>query len=114
MWLYKHLKKRYLFIIILQLLLIKIYWDILPWIEENSNPFTSHDICFRKDYPGAGDRFVTYTPVRCSNSSIVLGDAVGAEYATLTFKDIDSDRISEYIVSSKFWCENGLEPCADP
>ncbi|EAZ90866.1 hypothetical protein [Crocosphaera chwakensis] len=46
---------------------------------------------------------------------MVLGNAVGSEYATLIFKDIDNDGISKSIVSSEFWGKYGLESCAaDP
>ena len=104
------MKKRYLLILVLGALLL----NLLRCSKTSSNPFAQYDICFERDLPGASDRHVTYQPVRCSNPTIVLEDEIGAEYATLTFSDVNGDGIPEYIISSEFWCKWGFEPCLYP
>ena len=73
-----------------------------------------YDLCFKEDYPGATDRYVEYTPVRCSDKTIVLGEPIGGERASLEFADTDADGVSEIVVSSQFWCRWGFEPCLNP
>jgi hypothetical protein len=63
-----------------------------------------YDICFKEDLPGASDRYVQYTPVRCSDKSVVLGEPVGGEYAGLEFSDTDADGVPEIVVSSESGC----------
>jgi hypothetical protein len=72
------------------------------------------DICFKEDFPGASDRHVEYTPVRCSDPSVMLAQPVGGEFATLEFKRTDTDDAAEFVVSSEFWCRWGFEPCLYP
>lgn len=67
------------------------------------NPFAEHDICFEVDCPGATDRFTTFTPVSCSESSTRLGDPMGADYARLKFRDADGDGAPEIVVESSAW-----------
>ena len=73
-----------------------------------------YDICFKEDTPGANSRYVTYTPVRCSDKRVVLGEPIGGELASLEFEDTDADGVSEIIVSSEFWCRWGFTPCVGP
>ncbi len=55
------------------------------------NPLAEFDICFEQDFPGAGDRYTAYTPVRCSNPAARLGEPIGANYGVLRFEDVDGD-----------------------
>lgn len=73
-----------------------------------------YDLCFREDYPGASDRYVEYTPVRCSEPTVKVSEPIGGEQATLEVVDVDGDRDPEIVVSSEFWCRWGFEPCLDP
>lgn len=107
---FRAFKKRYLFVFVFGISCLSLYKCTL----EKSNPFAKYDICFKQGSPGATDRHVTYTPVRCSDPNIVLGYDYGGEYATLSFKDVDNDRVSEIIISSEFWCTYGLELCVYP
>jgi len=81
---------------------------------QQTNPFSKYDICFDRDQPGATDRHVTYTPVKCSDPTVVLGQTMGGEYAILSFYDVDADSFPEYVISSEFWCRWGFEPCVHP
>ncbi len=75
-----------------------IYWDF-------KNPFDK--IEFIKDYPGATDRYITYTPV-FKESGELIGEAIGADYGKLKFYDWDNDGIHEAIIetSAFFWNAN--------
>ena len=53
-----------------------------------------------KDYPGAGDRYVTFSPVLASDHRVALGPSIGADYGELYFKDLNHDGIKEAIVES--------------
>lgn len=94
---------------------------LIVWLLANCSPggggrdlSVRYDICFKQDEPGANNRYVEYTPVRCSDKSIVLGKPIGGEFARLEFADTDADGVSEIIVSSEFWCRWGFEPCLHP
>jgi len=63
------------------------------------NPFDK--VTWIKDYPGATDRYIEYTPVLRSDTSIQLGPTVGADFATLRFKDLDHDGIKETIIETE-------------
>lgn len=52
-----------------------------------------------EDRPGATERYVTFTPVLKSNRK-PIGPTVGADYATLTFEDLDDDGIEEAIIET--------------
>ncbi len=72
-----------------------------------------YDICFQENHPGAGDRFTTFTPVKCSNPTVYLGPEVGADRAELSFA-IGDNGTPEYIVqSSEFWCKFYPNGCFD-
>ena len=73
-----------------------------------------YDVCFTEDTPGATSRYVEYTPVRCSDQRVKLGEPIGGERASLEFEDTDNDGTPEIIVSSQFWCRWGFEPCIAP
>ena len=64
-----------------------------------------YDLCFREDYPGASDRYVEYTPVRCSDPNIKVADPIGGERASLEV--VAGDEYPEVIISSEFWCRSG-------
>ena len=90
---------------------------LLVWLAANCSAGGAvlrfnHDICFKEDTPGANDRYVEYTPVRCSDKSKVLGEPFGGEYASLEFEDTDADGVPEIIVSSEFRCR--FRYCLDP
>ncbi len=71
-----------------------------------ANPFEKDDLCFTEDLPGATARYTVYTPVRCSDRNQRIGPELGADYATLDFKDLDGDGTPEVIVaSSSFRCQ---------
>jgi len=70
---------------------------------ENTNPYKDYDICFIRDCPRATSRLITYTPVRCSDKSIILGEPIGTDYANIIFKDIDGDNLPEIIVEPSKW-----------
>ena len=53
-----------------------------------------------RDYPGAGDRYVTFTPVLESDRTIALGPSIGADFGELTFRDLNNDGVKEAIVES--------------
>lgn len=53
-----------------------------------------------KDYPGAGERYVTFSPVLASDHRVTLGPSIGADYGELYFKDLNRDGIKEAIVES--------------
>ncbi|HEX8735512.1 MAG TPA: hypothetical protein VF721_09330 [Pyrinomonadaceae bacterium] len=73
-----------------------------------------YDICFKRDEPGANNRYVEYTPVKCSDESVRLGEAIGGELAGIEFVDTDADGVSEIIVSSGSACRWSFEPCLNP
>ena len=62
------------------------------------NPF--EDVTWIKDYPGANNRYVTYTPVSKKDNSVQLGPTIGADFATLKFEDIDQDGVQEIIIET--------------
>ena len=53
-----------------------------------------------EDTPGAGDRYVALTPVLSADNSVTLGPTVGADYASLCFKDLDNDGVKEVIIET--------------
>jgi hypothetical protein len=63
------------------------------------NPFS--DVQWIEDYPGATERYVTYTPVLKADNSIKLGPTVGADYAKLRFIDINNDGTKEVIIETE-------------
>jgi hypothetical protein len=62
-----------------------------------SNPFDKVE--WIEDWPGATERYVTFTPVLKSNKK-PIGPTVGADYAVLTFEDLDHDGIKEAIIET--------------
>lgn len=73
-----------------------------------------YDLCFKEDNPGATERYVEFTPVRCSDRNIILGEPIGGEHASLEFADTDADGTSEIVVSSETGCRWTFEPCIAP
>ena len=71
--------------------------NYLRW--DAANPFD--DIVFVKDYPGATDRFVTFTPYLKSDLSTPLCDEpLGVDFGKLSFQDTDGDGIHEAIIET--------------
>jgi hypothetical protein len=66
--------------------------------SSSRNPYEGVE--WLKDYPGAGNRYVTFTPVLASDHSTALGPSIGADYGELSFKDLNNDGIKEAIVES--------------
>jgi len=78
------------------------------------NPYEKDGICFARSLPGATSRFVAFTPVSCIDSARAMGEAVGADYGTLRFEDVDGDGRPEAVIeSSAFRCRWGVAPCYD-
>ena len=72
------------------------------------------DVCFVEDRPGATSRYVTFAPVRCSDSAVAVGDPVGADYGGLRYEDLDDDGTAEAVIESSSWrCRFGAAPCYD-
>lgn len=72
---------------------------ILSSCTENRAPFS--DIEFIEEHPGAGGRFVLFTPVLRDNSAIIVGEAAGADYGVLHFRDCDGDGINEAVIETE-------------
>ncbi|TPN87692.1 hypothetical protein [Aquimarina algicola] len=66
----------------------------------NNNPYKG--VKWIRDYPGATNRHVTYTPVLKTDNSIILGPTIGADFGKLKFKDIDNDGIKEVIIETDY------------
>jgi hypothetical protein len=62
------------------------------------NPYP--EVAWVEDWPGAGDRYRTFTPVLQADQNTVIGPTVGADYGALSFKDLDKDGVQEAIVES--------------
>jgi hypothetical protein len=62
------------------------------------NPYAGVD--WVRDYPGAGDRYVTFTPVLARDHRVTLGPSIGADFGALFFKDLNHDGVKEAIVES--------------
>lgn len=78
------------------------------------SPYQANDLCFKRDYPGATERYTTFTPIKCSQPNISLGSPIGADHAVLSFVDIDRDSNPEMIIqSSSFRCHYSAMPCYD-
>ena len=69
------------------------------------NPFDN--VTWIKDYPGATDRYTVYTPVLKSNENIKLGPTVGADFASLRFKDLDNDGVKEVVIETELLIDFG-------
>lgn len=71
------------------------------FLSASSNPYAGVD--WIRDYPGAGDRYVTFSPVLASDHGVALGPSIGADYGELYFKDLNHDGVKEAIVESNPW-----------
>ena len=72
---------------------------ILTSCTENRAPFS--DIEFVEEHPGAGDRYVLFTPVLGDNSAIIVGEPAGADYGVLHFRDCDGDGVNEAVIETE-------------
>ena len=89
------------------LLIVVGMFDSMP-----RSPYEAENICFKRDFPGATARHVQFTPVQCKAPQEPLGDPVGADLASLSFKDLDNDGLPEAIVESSFYrCKFGGKGC---
>ncbi|QKG52619.1 hypothetical protein [Hymenobacter sp. BRD67] len=70
----------------------------LYFTSASRNPYEGVE--WVKDYPGAGDRYVTFSPVLASDHRFALGPSIGADYGELYFRDLNRDGIKEAIVES--------------
>jgi hypothetical protein len=68
-------------------------------LAEKRAPFD--DIEFVEEHPGAGDRFVLFTPVLRSNQNVIVGEPVGADYGVIHFRDCDQDGINEAVIETE-------------
>lgn len=82
-------------LVVLILLLVPV---ILPFTEKRA-PFD--DIEFVEEHPGAGDRFVLFTPVLRSNPKTIIGESVGADYGVVHFRDCDRDGVNEAVIETE-------------
>jgi hypothetical protein len=80
------------------LIAILVLAAILSFVEKRA-PFD--DIEFIEEYPGAGDRFVLFTPVLRSNPKVLVGKPVGADYGVIHFRDCDRDGINEAVIETE-------------
>lgn len=87
--------KKYIFLILIFITVIIIFYVS----KKDDNPYK--DVVWIEDYPGANGRVKEFIPVLKSNSKIKLSEGFGADYATISFKDIDNDGIKETIIESK-------------
>ncbi len=70
----------------------------LYFAAKKRNPYP--EVEWVEDWPGAGDRYRTFTPVLKADSKTVVGPTVGADYGALSFEDTDNDGVKEVIVES--------------
>lgn len=91
-------KRQFWIIIFLAFIFLPVVWYLFYTFDMH-NPFP--EVEWIEDYPGATDRYVTYTPVLKSNHSIKVGPTVGADFAKLRFKDLDKDGVKEAIVETE-------------
>lgn len=70
----------------------------LYFTARDRNPYA--EVEWLEDWPGAGDRYRTFTPVLKVNNKIAVGPTVGADYAVLFFEDVDKDGIKEAVIES--------------
>ncbi|GAA4165429.1 hypothetical protein GCM10022217_37650 [Chryseobacterium ginsenosidimutans] len=77
---------------------------------KNDNPY--ENVIWKKDYPGATERYVEFTPYLKSKIEIKIGPTLGADLGKLRFEDIDSDGIKEAIIETKkgFTLETSITP----
>lgn len=78
-------------------LILMVFTAILFFI---STPSHYPNVKWIKDYPGANNRYVTFTPVLKINPNKILGPTIGADYAKLNYEDIDNDGIMEVIIAT--------------
>jgi hypothetical protein len=62
-----------------------------------TNPFSQVE--WVQAWPGATERYVTFTPLSTSNRKPV-GPTIGADYGVLIFEDLDGDGIKEAIIET--------------
>jgi hypothetical protein len=84
--------KKPLFVII-PLCLLGFYFT-----SKSHNPYP--EVEWVEDWPGAGDRYRTYTPVLKADSKTAVGPTIGADYGALSFEDTDNDGVKEAIIES--------------
>ena len=70
----------------------------LYFIAKYHNPYA--EVEWLEDWPGAGDRYKTFTPVLKVDNNTSVGPTVGADYGTLSFEDTDNDGVKEAIIES--------------
>jgi hypothetical protein len=70
----------------------------LYYILKSSNPYA--EVRWVEDWPGAGDRYRTFTPVLKADGKTAVGPTIGADFGALTFEDTDNDGVKEAIIES--------------
>lgn len=68
-------------------------------LAEKRAPFD--DVEFIEEHPGAGDRFVLFTPVLRSNQNVIVGEPVGADCGVIHFRDCDQDGLTKLLLKQK-------------
>lgn len=79
-------------VVLLGLIVCYVYYD-----HAKANPFDQVE--WVEDWPGASERYVTFTPLLKSNKK-PIGPTVGADYGVLTFEDLDGDGVKEAIIET--------------
>jgi len=67
-------------------------------MNKHRNPYA--EVEWVEEWPGAGDRYRTFTPVLKADHKTTVGPTIGADYGALSFEDIDKDGVKEAIVES--------------
>jgi hypothetical protein len=80
------------------LLVISLVLLALYFTSESRNPYA--EVEWVEDWPGAGDRYRTFTPVLKADSKTAVGPTIGADFGALTFEDTDDDGVKEAIIES--------------
>ena len=70
----------------------------LYFMAKHHNPYA--EIEWVEEWPGAGDRYRTFTPVLKADNKTAAGPTVGADYGALSFEDINNDGVKEVIIES--------------
>lgn len=84
----------------IKLIVVLLVFTIFLYLLSKPNRAPFGEIEFIEEHPGAGDRYVVFTPVLRDNHSIVVGDAVGADYGLVDYRDCDGDGVNEAVIET--------------
>lgn len=86
-----------LFIAVVLVMVAIVYVGLLT-LNQSRTPFEK--ILFKKEFPGAGDRHVVYTPVLLADPSKIIGESVGADFGEISYRDCDGDGVNEAVIET--------------